>query len=136
MGTVLPTMSTLGDQAPPCMVHVTIASVFCNAAGSAGWSRGAWGQALLQPPDKGFDGGDTVGLGRLQLSVFARVLEEMGRDRHNLQPLKPQPGSSIPLITGSGSGRGVCRTLVLHAHCNGPARDTATIPLWTATMLL
>lgn len=90
---------------------------WASVASAISRCRGAQGQALLQPLDKGFDGRDTVGLGRLQLSVFAHVLEEMGRDRHNLQPLKPQTGSSSPLITGSGGGRGVCRTLGLHACC-------------------
>lgn len=84
-----------------------------------------------------------MGSGRLRLSIFAHALEEMGRDRHNLQPLKPQTGSSIPLITGRGGGRGVCRTLGLHAHCralkgDGPVcpREAAILSLWIATMLL
>lgn len=126
--TLLPAVSPLRGQAPPCAVHVTIASVLCDVAGGATWCGGARGRALLLLPDEGFDGGDRVGSERLRLSIFTHAKEEMERDRHNSEPRKPRASSSIPLITGSGSGRGVCRMPGLCARCGALRGDGPVCP--------
>lgn len=127
-GTLLPAVSPLGGQAPPRAVRVTIASVLCDVAGGATWCGGARGRALLLLPDEGFDGEDMVGSERLRLSVFTHRPEEMERDRHNSEPPKPRASSSIPLITGSSSGRGVCGMLGLRARCSALRGDGPVCP--------
>lgn len=54
--------------APSCACHSSAALLPVQAA---------LGQALLQPPEERFDGRDSMGLGRLWLSVFGHAQGEM-----------------------------------------------------------